>query len=80
MIGSSDDNLLAVMWAGVGALVVSIIRWIGARLIVPRDAVTKKYLDDLAKDVTSLGEKMARLEQVTHSQGERIARLEGSRH
>lgn len=51
---NQSPGIIAAFWGVVGITIAALIRWVVIRLVVPRDAVLKKYLDDMKKDIDAL--------------------------
>lgn len=72
-----NDGVAAALWASLGAATLGLSRWIATRLLVPRDAVQKKLLEDISADIAVSKDRLCRLTDMVHMQGERIAAIEG---
>ena len=77
MISPDDDRLSPVLWAATGAVAIKVIGWIHSRLLVPRDSLQQKILEDMAKDVASIKAAIEGQGKSINDNSVRIARLEG---
>lgn len=68
---------IAAFWASIGIICASILRWVAIRLLVPRDAMQKKYFDDLREDIGKLEVAVGLLLRGQEKHGAEIAFIKG---
>jgi hypothetical protein len=77
MLSPDDDKFAPALWAGAGAVAFKVISWIHSRLLVPRDSLQQKILEDMAEDVAWIKAAVEGQAKSINENSVRIARLEG---
>lgn len=74
---TNGTGWIAAGIAGAVAAIIACARWITSRLIVPRDALHRQYLDDLQADVRDIKTTLGVLTTKQEKQSAELAFLKG---